>query len=135
MEKRKDNEGEIEKQEANNSLVLFFALRKDIADFEDVMTAKGQEVENMLRSILYDVDNNVACKYDMHHVLASLRLLREHPYQEVKQKQPSSLMWLFRKVRTLLSDQGNKEKIERVLNSIELVLLDRISQAEIEHQR
>ncbi|KAH0657488.1 hypothetical protein KY289_026236 [Solanum tuberosum] len=118
MEKREDNEGKIEKEEANNSLVLFSALRKDIADvldflerlkneenqkaldmdqvewlkselafictyvqlsysdleqFEDVMTAKGQEVENLLQSILYDVDNNVACKYDMHRVLTSLR--------------------------------------------------------------
>ncbi|XP_015160128.1 putative late blight resistance protein homolog R1A-3 isoform X3 [Solanum tuberosum] len=118
MEKREDNEGKIEKEEANNSLMLFSALRKDIADvqdflerlkneenqkaldmdqvewlkselafictyvqlcysdleqFEDVMTAKGQEVENLLRSILYDVDNNVACKYDMHRVLTSLR--------------------------------------------------------------
>ncbi|KAK4717508.1 hypothetical protein R3W88_015854 [Solanum pinnatisectum] len=41
-------------------------------------------------------------------------------------------MWLFLEVRTLLPDQGNKEKIERVMNSIELALLDRISQAEIE---
>ncbi|KAH0660926.1 hypothetical protein KY289_029674 [Solanum tuberosum] len=110
MEKRKNNEGEIKKEEANNSLVLFSALRKDIADlrdflellkndenkkaldvdlafictyvqlsysgleqFEDVMTAKGQQVENLLRSILYDVGNNSPCKYDMHHVLASLR--------------------------------------------------------------
>ncbi|WMV31860.1 hypothetical protein MTR67_025245 [Solanum verrucosum] len=110
MEKRKNNEGEIEKEEANNSLVLFSALRKDIADlrdflellkndenkkaldvdlafictyvqlsysgleqFEDVMTAKGQQVENLLRSILYDVGNNGPCKYNMHHVLASLR--------------------------------------------------------------
>ncbi|KAL3365037.1 hypothetical protein AABB24_010269 [Solanum stoloniferum] len=114
MEKREDNEGKIEKEEANNTLVLFSALRKDIADvldfleneenqkaldmdqvewlkselafictyvqlsysdleqFEDVMTAKGEEVEILLRSILYDVDNNVACKYDLHHVLASL---------------------------------------------------------------
>jgi len=37
-------------------------------------------------------------------------------------------MWLFLEVRTLLPDQGNKEKIERVMNSIELALLDRISQ-------
>ncbi|KAG5616002.1 hypothetical protein H5410_015826 [Solanum commersonii] len=42
--------------------------------------------------------------------------------------QPSSLMWLFLEVRTLLPDQGNKEKIERVMNYIELALLDRISQ-------
>ncbi|KAH0661081.1 hypothetical protein KY290_027052 [Solanum tuberosum] len=112
MEKRKDNE------EANNSLVSFSALRKDIADvldfletlkneenqkaldvdqveklksdlafictyvqlsysdleqFKNVMTAKGQDVENLLRSILYDVENNVGGKYVMHHVLASLR--------------------------------------------------------------
>ncbi|XP_055832105.1 putative late blight resistance protein homolog R1A-3 [Solanum dulcamara] len=114
MEKGKDNEGEREKlQEANNSSVLFSALRKDIANvldflerlkneenqkaleklkselafictyiqlsysdleqFEDVMNVKGQEVENLLQSILYDIDNNVGCKYDMHHVLASLR--------------------------------------------------------------
>uniref|UniRef100_M1BV02 NBS-LRR resistance protein n=1 Tax=Solanum tuberosum TaxID=4113 RepID=M1BV02_SOLTU len=118
MEKQKDNEGEIEKEEANNSLVLFSALRENIADvlkflerlkneenqkaldedqveklkselafictyvqlsyselekFEDLMTAKGQEAENLLRSILHDVDNNVACKYDMYHVLANLR--------------------------------------------------------------
>ncbi|KAH0657447.1 hypothetical protein KY289_026195 [Solanum tuberosum] len=45
----------------------------DLEQFEDVMTAKGQEVENLLRSILYDDDNNVGCKYDTHHVLASLR--------------------------------------------------------------
>jgi hypothetical protein len=38
-------------------------------------------------------------------------------------------MWLFLEVRTLLPDQGNKEKIERVMNSIELALLDRISQS------
>ncbi|KAH0644516.1 hypothetical protein KY284_032400 [Solanum tuberosum] len=45
----------------------------DLEQFEDVMTVKGQEVENLFRSILYDVDNNVECKYDMHHVLPSLR--------------------------------------------------------------
>ncbi|PHT74830.1 hypothetical protein T459_22107 [Capsicum annuum] len=43
--------------------------------------------------------------------------------------QPSSQMWLFLEVRTLLPDQGDKEKIERVMNSIELALLDRISQS------
>uniref|UniRef100_K4BEY2 Uncharacterized protein n=1 Tax=Solanum lycopersicum TaxID=4081 RepID=K4BEY2_SOLLC len=47
---------------------------------------------------------------------------------ELPNKQPSSLMWLFLEVRTLLPDQGNKEKIERVMNSIELALPDRISQ-------
>ncbi|KAK7230771.1 hypothetical protein RIF29_45440 [Crotalaria pallida] len=39
------------------------------------------------------------------------------------------MMWLFLEVRTLLPDQGNKEKIKRVMNSIELALLDRISQS------
>ncbi|XP_055832904.1 putative late blight resistance protein homolog R1A-3 isoform X1 [Solanum dulcamara] len=50
----------------------------DLEQFEDIMTVKGQEVENLLQSILYDVDNNVGCKYDMHHVLASLRVNISH---------------------------------------------------------
>ncbi|KAH0661226.1 hypothetical protein KY284_026157 [Solanum tuberosum] len=104
MEKRKDNE------EANNSLVLFSALLKDIADvldfleneeiqkaldkdqveklklelafictyvqlsysdleqFEDIMTRKRQEVENLLQPILDDDGNNFGCEY----VLTSL---------------------------------------------------------------
>ncbi|WMV32114.1 hypothetical protein MTR67_025499 [Solanum verrucosum] len=104
MEKRKDNE------EANNSLVLFSALLKDIADildfleneeiqkaldkdqveklklelafictyvqlsysdleqFEDIMTRKGHEVENLLQPILDDDGNNFGCEY----VLTSL---------------------------------------------------------------
>ncbi|KAG5598217.1 hypothetical protein H5410_029587 [Solanum commersonii] len=131
MEKRKDNE------EANNSLVLFSALRKDIADvldflerlkneenqkaldvdqveklkselafictyvqlsysdleqFEDVMTAKGQEVENLLRSISYDVDNNVACRYDMHHVLASLWDNINHCISSQHRSKPNATM-------------------------------------------
>ncbi|KAL3333922.1 hypothetical protein AABB24_030605 [Solanum stoloniferum] len=137
MEKRKDNEEAIEKEEANNSLVLFSALGKDIADvldflerlkneenqkaldldqveklkselaficryvqlsysdleqFEDVMTAKGQEVENLLRSILYDVDSNVACKYDMHHVLASLRDNIDHCISSQHRSKSSATM-------------------------------------------
>uniref|UniRef100_M1AQX0 Late blight resistance protein Rpi-blb2 n=1 Tax=Solanum tuberosum TaxID=4113 RepID=M1AQX0_SOLTU len=107
MEKRKDNE------EANNSLVLFSALHKDIADvldflerleneenqkaldkdlveklklelafictyvqlsycnleqFEDIMTRKRQEVENLLQPLLDDDRKDVGCKY----VLTSL---------------------------------------------------------------
>ncbi|KAH0661079.1 hypothetical protein KY290_027050 [Solanum tuberosum] len=102
MEKRKDNE------EANNSLVSFSALRKDIANvldflerlkneedkkavdvdlieslklkltfictyvqlsysdlekFEDIMTRKRQEVENLLQPILDDDGKDVGCKY------------------------------------------------------------------------
>ena len=53
---------------------------------------------------------------------------RYHAFIEFCFQQPSSLMWLFLEVRTLLPDQGNKEKIERVMNSIELALLDRINQ-------
>ncbi|XP_049410759.1 putative late blight resistance protein homolog R1B-17 [Solanum stenotomum] len=45
----------------------------DLELFGYVMLTKGQKVENLLRSILYDVENNVGCKYDMHHVLNSLR--------------------------------------------------------------
>ncbi|KAH0660380.1 hypothetical protein KY289_029128 [Solanum tuberosum] len=107
MEKRKDNE------EANNSLVSFSALRKDVANvldfmerlkneedqkavdvdlieklklkltfictyvqlsysdleqFEDIMTTKRQEVENLLQPILDDDGKNFGCKY----VLTSL---------------------------------------------------------------
>ncbi|XP_049348347.1 putative late blight resistance protein homolog R1A-3 [Solanum verrucosum] len=107
MEKRKDNEV------ANNSLVSFSALRKDVANvldfmerlkneedqkavdvdlneklklkltfictyvqlsysdfeqFEDIMTRKIQEVENLLQPILDDDGNNFGCKY----VLTSL---------------------------------------------------------------
>ncbi|KAK4717511.1 hypothetical protein R3W88_015849 [Solanum pinnatisectum] len=107
MEKRKDNE------EANNSLVSFSALRKDVANvldfmerlkneedqkavdvdlieslklkltfictyvqlsysdleqFEDIMTRKRQEVENLLQPILDDDGKDVGCKY----VLTSL---------------------------------------------------------------
>ncbi|KAH0664692.1 hypothetical protein KY285_025898 [Solanum tuberosum] len=107
MEKRKDNE------EANNSLVSFSALRKDVVNvldfmerlkneedqkavdvdlieslklkltfictyvqlsysdleqFEDIMTRKRQEVENLLQPILDDDGKDVGCKY----VLTSL---------------------------------------------------------------
>ncbi|KAH0667784.1 hypothetical protein KY285_028990 [Solanum tuberosum] len=107
MGKRKDNE------EANNSLVSFSALRKDVANvldfmerlkneedqkavdvdlieslklkltfictyvqlsysdleqFEDIMTRKRQEVENLLQPLLDDDGNNIGCKY----VLTSL---------------------------------------------------------------
>ncbi|WMV31845.1 hypothetical protein MTR67_025230 [Solanum verrucosum] len=99
MGKRKDNE------EANNSLVSFSALRKDVANvlerltneedqkavdvdlieslklkltfictyvqlsysdleqFEDIMTRKRQEVENLLQPILDDDGKDVGCKY------------------------------------------------------------------------
>ncbi|KAH0750660.1 hypothetical protein KY290_029892 [Solanum tuberosum] len=129
MEKREDNEGKIEKEEANNSMVLLSALRMDIADaldflerlkneenqkaldmdqvvnlklelaficthvllsysdleqFEDVMTAKGQEVENLLRSILYDDhvlasvrDNIDHCISSQHHTKSSATMLEE----------------------------------------------------------
>ncbi|KAH0657441.1 hypothetical protein KY289_026189 [Solanum tuberosum] len=137
MEKRKDNEGEIEKEEANNSLVLFSALRKDIADvldflerlkneenqkaldldqvetlklkltfictyvqlsytdleqFKNVMTGEIQVVENLLRSILYDHDNNVRYKYNMHHVLASVRVNIDHCISSHHQSKSSTTM-------------------------------------------
>ncbi|XP_060174765.1 putative late blight resistance protein homolog R1A-3 isoform X3 [Lycium barbarum] len=44
----------------------------DLEQFKDIMTAKRQEVENLLQSILDDVDNNVGRKYNMHHVISSL---------------------------------------------------------------
>ncbi|KAM3267212.1 hypothetical protein P3S67_032623 [Capsicum chacoense] len=45
----------------------------DLEQFEDVMTVHRREVKDLLHSILYDVDINVAVKYDLHHVLRSLR--------------------------------------------------------------
>ncbi|KAM3234472.1 hypothetical protein P3L10_019832 [Capsicum annuum] len=45
----------------------------DLEQFEDVMTVHRREVKDLLHSILYDVDINVAVKYDSHHVLRSLR--------------------------------------------------------------
>ncbi|XP_060174766.1 putative late blight resistance protein homolog R1A-3 [Lycium barbarum] len=44
----------------------------DLEQFKDIMTAKRQEVENLLQSILDVVDNNVGRKYNMHHVISSL---------------------------------------------------------------
>ncbi|KAF3632155.1 putative late blight resistance protein -like protein R1B-17-like [Capsicum annuum] len=44
----------------------------DFDQFEDIVTGKRQEVENLLRTILDDVDNTIRCKYNVHHVLPSL---------------------------------------------------------------
>ncbi|KAF3667987.1 putative CDT1-like protein a, chloroplastic-like [Capsicum annuum] len=44
----------------------------DLKEFEDIMTGKRQEVDNLLRPILDDVVNTVRCKYNMDHVLPSL---------------------------------------------------------------
>ncbi|KAM3376506.1 hypothetical protein P3S68_015221 [Capsicum galapagoense] len=44
----------------------------DLKFFEDVMSEARQAVENLLRPILDDVDNNVGCKHNMDHVLPSL---------------------------------------------------------------
>ncbi|XP_009796562.1 putative late blight resistance protein homolog R1A-3 [Nicotiana tabacum] len=45
----------------------------DLEEFEEVMTRKGQDVEDLLRRILNDVDDDVQFKYDMHHVLPRLK--------------------------------------------------------------
>jgi len=50
----------------------------DLEQFEEVMTVEGQDVETLVRSFFYDHDNNFGCKYDMHHVLASLRVNIDH---------------------------------------------------------
>ncbi|KAM3376257.1 hypothetical protein P3S68_014972 [Capsicum galapagoense] len=80
-------QGEIEKGKTNNFEVSFSALRKDVVnildfmerlkneedqnvvDFEVVMTAQRQRIEELLRSILYDADSSAGFKFDMHHVL------------------------------------------------------------------
>ncbi|PHU03451.1 hypothetical protein BC332_28702 [Capsicum chinense] len=43
-----------------------------LEQFENTMSASRQVVENLLRQILNDVDNNLQCKYNIHHVLPSL---------------------------------------------------------------
>uniref|UniRef100_M1BV05 NBS-LRR resistance protein n=1 Tax=Solanum tuberosum TaxID=4113 RepID=M1BV05_SOLTU len=69
------DEDQVEKLKSELAFICTYAQLSysNLEKFEDVMTFKGQEAENLLRSILYDVDNNVGCKYDMLHVLASLR--------------------------------------------------------------
>ncbi|KAK4707265.1 hypothetical protein R3W88_033186 [Solanum pinnatisectum] len=44
-----------------------------LEEFEDIMTGKRQEVENLFRSILCDVEPNVGIKYDIHDVVTRLR--------------------------------------------------------------
>ncbi|KAF3628192.1 putative lysine-specific demethylase JMJ14-like [Capsicum annuum] len=44
----------------------------DLEEFEDEMSDSRQQVENLLRPILDDVDNNVGCKHNMDHVLPRL---------------------------------------------------------------
>ncbi|KAM3376550.1 hypothetical protein P3S68_015265 [Capsicum galapagoense] len=41
----------------------------DLEQFENTMSASRQVVENLLRQILYDADNNLQCKFNIHHVL------------------------------------------------------------------
>ncbi|KAF3612287.1 hypothetical protein FXO38_36928, partial [Capsicum annuum] len=44
----------------------------DLEQFENTMSASRQVVENLLRQILNDADNNLQCKFNIHHVLPSL---------------------------------------------------------------
>ncbi|KAM3234466.1 putative late blight resistance protein R1A-3 [Capsicum annuum] len=44
----------------------------DLEEFDDEMSESRQEVENLLKPILDDVDSNVGCKYNMDRVLPSL---------------------------------------------------------------
>ncbi|KAM3376500.1 hypothetical protein P3S68_015215 [Capsicum galapagoense] len=41
----------------------------DLEQFEVVMTAQRQRIEELLQSIFYDADSGVGFKFDMHHVL------------------------------------------------------------------
>ncbi|PHT48338.1 hypothetical protein CQW23_12546 [Capsicum baccatum] len=45
----------------------------DLEQFENTMSASRQVVENLLRQILNDADNNLQYKFNIHHVLSSLR--------------------------------------------------------------
>ncbi|KAM3376555.1 hypothetical protein P3S68_015270 [Capsicum galapagoense] len=44
----------------------------DLYQFEDTMTALRQEVKDLLRLLLDDVETNIECKYNMNHSLLSL---------------------------------------------------------------
>ncbi|PHU13684.1 hypothetical protein BC332_14889 [Capsicum chinense] len=44
----------------------------DLDQFEYIMTAVSREVKDLLRSLLYDVDTNIECKYNMNHALPYL---------------------------------------------------------------
>ncbi|PHT29711.1 hypothetical protein CQW23_30687 [Capsicum baccatum] len=44
----------------------------DLEQFENTMSASRQVVENLLRQILNDADNNLQCKFNIHNVLPSL---------------------------------------------------------------
>ncbi|KAK4721571.1 hypothetical protein R3W88_011804 [Solanum pinnatisectum] len=45
----------------------------DLEQFDELMSVQRQEVKNILRSILCDVEFNVVIKYNIHHVLTRLR--------------------------------------------------------------
>ncbi|PHU13379.1 hypothetical protein BC332_14584 [Capsicum chinense] len=44
----------------------------DLEQFENTTSASRQVVENLLQQILNDADNNLQCKFNIHHVLPSL---------------------------------------------------------------
>ncbi|KAL3333920.1 hypothetical protein AABB24_030604 [Solanum stoloniferum] len=96
MEKRKDNEGEIEKEEANNSLVSFSALRKDIADVLDFLERlKNEENQKVL-----DVDQAEKLKSELAFICTYVQL----SYSDLK---------LFEYVMT-----AKGQKVENLLLSI-----------------
>ncbi|PHT44557.1 hypothetical protein CQW23_13715 [Capsicum baccatum] len=78
------------------------------------MSASRQEVENLLRQILNDVDNKLQCKYNIHHVLPSLKdnindcissCHRSKPSATMNDEQLNFLLLNLHYISTILSEQ------------------------------
>ncbi|PHT77685.1 hypothetical protein T459_15737 [Capsicum annuum] len=86
----------------------------DLEQFENTMSASRQVVENLLRQILNDVDNNVQCKYNIHHVLPSLMdnindcissCHRSKPSATITDEQLNFLLLNLHYISTILAEQ------------------------------
>ncbi|KAM3376447.1 putative late blight resistance protein R1A-10 isoform X1 [Capsicum galapagoense] len=86
----------------------------ELEQFENTMSASRQEVENLLRQILNDVDNNLQCKYNINHVLPSLMdnisdcissCHRSKPSATMNDEQLNFLLLNLHYISTILSEQ------------------------------
>ncbi|PHT44400.1 hypothetical protein CQW23_13558 [Capsicum baccatum] len=78
------------------------------------MSSSRQVVENLLRQILNDVDNNLQCKYNIHHVLLSLMdnindcissCHRSKPSATITDEQLNFLLLNLHYISTILAEQ------------------------------
>ncbi|XP_015160126.1 putative late blight resistance protein homolog R1A-3 isoform X1 [Solanum tuberosum] len=113
MEKREDNEGKIEKEEANNSLVSFSALRKDVVNVVDIM----ERLKNEENQIALDVDLIGDLKFVLASICANVLL----SYSDLEQFE--DVMTLLREIvkdlcQSILVDVDNKYNMPHVLGSL-----------------